>query len=64
MKKCIILFFFQFPTPLSLPLAVGEEYLLHKRWEEERRTRPEEEVEMENKEATGSVAFSALLPTE
>lgn len=54
MKKCIILFFFQSPPLLSLPLTVGVEYLLHKRQKEERRTQQEEEVVIESKKAKGS----------
>ena len=54
MKKYIILFFFQSPSLLSLPLTVGVEYLLHKREKEERRTLLEEEVVIESKKATGS----------
>lgn len=55
MKKYIILFFFQSPSPLSLPLTVGMEYLLHKRWKKkERGTRLEAEVVMESKKAVRS----------
>ena len=54
MKKCIILFFFQSPPLLSLPLSVGVEYLLHKRYKkkkEERRTRVEKEEVIESKKS-------------